>query len=79
MAHNQRTGPNYISDVVVAEKATSQFSWSDRVVGSGKCLVEAGSWLLKAYLLFVILSAVVSSIFFSAILRAAHKRSRRCR
>jgi len=79
MAFHQRTEANYNSDVVVAAEAKSQFGWSDRLAGSGKCFIEAGGWLLKTYLLLAILGVVIFFMLFSAVLRGALKGRRRCR
>ena len=43
MAYQQRRGQNHIIDVVVAENATPQFSWRDRLVGSINCMLEASA------------------------------------
>jgi len=79
MAFHQRTDANHTSDVVVAAEAKSQFDWSDRLAGSGKCFVEAGVWLLKTYLLLAILGVVIFFMLFSAVLRGTLKGRRRCR
>lgn len=79
MAYQQRTGQNYVIDVAVAEKAISRFSWRDRVGGSFKCMLEASSWLLKAFLILMVFAVVVYVMVLHAILRGALKGSRRCR
>lgn len=79
MALDQKVETDYNSDVATAAQATSQFAWSDRLAGSGKCLVEAGGWLLKTYLLLAILGVVVFFMLLSAFLRSTLKGKRRCR